>query len=75
MIPCTDFIPAYSEFFKYLEKHHGRGEVEAFWEKLFSPDGSGIPLVNFVEKSGIRGCYEYWAGSLNEEAADFTMYQ
>lgn len=74
MISCRDFIPAYSEFFKYLEKHHGQKEVELFWEKLFTPDGKGIPLVNFVAKSGIRGCFEYWAGSLNEEAADFTMY-
>ena len=74
MISCKDFIPAYSEFFKYLERAHGHGEVLAFWESLFVPDGKGIPLVNFVAKSGIRGCFDYWAQSLNEEAADFTMY-
>lgn len=74
MISCKDFIPAYSEFFKYLERTHGHGEVLAFWESLFVPDGKGIPLVNFVAKSGIRGCFDYWAHSLNEEAADFTMY-
>ena len=74
MISCKDFIPAYSEFFKYLEEKHGHGEVLAFWESLFVPDGKGIPLVNFVAKSGIRGCFDYWAHSLNEEAADFTMY-
>jgi hypothetical protein len=38
------------------------------------PDGKGIPLVRFVEAEGIRGCYTYWSGTLNEEAADFTMY-
>ena len=74
MISCKDFIPAYSEFFKYLEEKHGHGEVLAFWESLFVPDGKGIPLVKFVAKSGIRGCFDYWAHSLNEEAADFTMY-
>ena len=74
MISCKDFIPAYSEFFKYLERTHGHGEVLSFWESLFVPDGKGIPLVNFVAKSGIRGCFDYWAHSLNEEAADFTMY-
>lgn len=74
MISCKDFIPAYSEFFKYLEKEHGHSEVLSFWESLFVPDGKGIPLVNFVAKSGIRGCFDYWAHSLNEEAADFTMY-
>ena len=74
MISCTEFIPAYSEFFKFLEQNHGFEEVKAFWEKLFRPDGTGISLVNYVAKSGIRGCFDYWAHSLNEEAADFTMY-
>lgn len=74
MISCTEFIPAYSELFTYLEKNHGRGEVDAFWKYLFKPDGKGIPLINFVLKEGIRGCFSYWSGSLNEEAADFTMY-
>ena len=74
MISCRDFIPAYSEFFKFLEQEYGHGEVCRFWESLFVPDGKGIPLVNFVAELGIRGCFEYWAGALNEEAADFTMH-
>lgn len=74
MISCKDFIPAYSEFFKYLEKEHGHQEVLNFWETLFVPDGKGIPLVNYIKRGGIRGCFDYWAHSLNEEAADFTMY-
>ena len=74
MISCTEFIPAYSELFTFLAQKQGRAEVDKFWAYLFEPDGNGIPLVNFVEKEGIRGCYSYWAGSLNEEAADFSMY-
>ena len=74
MISCTEFIPAYSELFTYLENHYGRQEVDRFWEYLFTPDGKGIPLIAFVKQEGIRGCYSYWSGSLNEEAADFTMY-
>ena len=74
MISCTEFIPAYSELFTYLEDKYGRDEVDAFWEYLFKPDGKGIPLINHIKKSGIRGCFTYWAESLNEEAADFTMY-
>ena len=74
MISCTEFIPAYSELFTYLEDKYGREEVDRFWKYLFEPDGKGIPLIGFVEREGIRGCYSYWAGSLNEEAADFTMY-
>ena len=74
MISCTEFIPAYSELFTYLEEKHGRAEVDRFWKYLFVPDGKGIPLIGFVEREGIRGYYSYWAGTLNEEAADFTMY-
>ena len=74
MISCTEFIPAYSELFTYIEEKDGRAAVDKFWEYLFKPDGKGIPLVNFVKKEGIRGCYTYWSGTLNEEAADFTMY-
>ena len=74
MISCTEFIPAYSELFTYLEDQYGREEVDRFWKYLFVPDGKGIPLIGFVECEGIAGCYSYWAGTLNEEAADFTMY-
>ena len=74
MISCTEFIPAYSELFTFLEDKLGRGEVDNFWKYLFKPDGKGIPLVLHVKEEGIRGCFTYWAKSLNEEAADFTMY-
>ena len=74
MISCTEFIPSYSELFTYLEEKHGRAEVDNLWKYLFKPDGDGIPLVNYVQKEGIHGCFSYWAGTLNEEAADFTMY-
>ena len=74
MISCTEFIPAYSELFTYLEDKYGRDEVDVFWKYLFKPDGKGIPLINHIKEEGIRGCFTYWAGSLNEEAADFTMY-
>ena len=74
MISCTEFIPSYSELFTYLEDRYGRGEVDRFWKYLFEPDGKGIPLIGYVEREGIRGCFSYWAGTLNEEAADFTMY-
>ncbi len=74
MISCTEFIPAYSELFTFLEEKHGRDEVDRFWKYLFKPDGKGIPLINFVEKEGIRGCFTYWSGTLSEEASDVTLY-
>lgn len=74
MISCTEFIPSYSELFTYLEEKYGREEVNRFWAYLFDPSVSACPLVDFVKKEGIHGCYSYWKGTLNEEAADFTMY-
>jgi hypothetical protein len=74
MISCTEFIPAYSELFTYLDDHYGRAEVERFWAYLFAPTGKGIPLINYAKKKGLRGCWEYWEGTLTEEAADCVKY-
>ena len=71
MISCTDFIPAYSELFKFLEGRGGKGAVVDFWEYL--SDNFLTNLKDLVEKNGIRGCWLYWQHTLNEEAADFTM--
>lgn len=71
MIPCTDFIPAYSELFKYLEDTGGQDAVEGFWNYL--SDNFLGNLAELVKEHGIRGCWLYWSRTLNEEAADFTM--
>ena len=71
MISCTDFIPAYSDLFKYLEKRGGNQAVLDFWNYL--SDQYLDNLRDLVKARGIRGCWEYWSHSLNEEAADFTM--
>ncbi len=71
MIPCTEFIPAYSELFRFLEKKDGPEAVQDFWEHL--SDNFLGNLRSLVEKNGIRGCWIYWNHTLNEEAADFTM--
>ncbi len=71
MISCKDFIPAYSELFKHLESVGGKKAVVAFWEYL--SDGFLNNLRDLVAQRGIRGCWDYWSHTLNEEAADFTM--
>jgi len=71
MIPCTEFIPAYSEMFKYLEKKGGREAVLDFWNYL--SDNFLGNLKDLVAEHGLRGCWLYWTHTLNEEAADFTM--
>ena len=71
MIPCTEFIPAYSELFKFLERRGGTAAVEGFWEYL--SDRFLGNLRSAVAENGLRGCWIYWNHTLNEEAADFTM--
>ena len=71
MISCTEFIPAYSELFRYLEKRGGKEAVEEFWRYL--SDNFLGNLKSLVEEHGLRGCWLYWSHTLNEEAADFTM--
>lgn len=71
MIPCTDFIPAYSELFKFLEARGGPEAVLDFWHYL--SDHFLGNLKRLVQEHGIRGCWLYWSHTLNEEAADFTM--
>jgi len=71
MISCTEFIPAYSELFKFLESRGGKEAVLDFWNYL-SDEFLGN-LKSAVEQHGLRGCWEYWSHTLGEEAADFTM--
>lgn len=74
MISCAEFIPSYSELFTFLENKYGKQAVRTYWDYLFKPGEGTIPLVKFVEKDGLRGCWNYWTGTLNEEASDCTMY-
>jgi len=71
MISCTEFIPAYSELFKFLEKKGGARAVLDFWN--FFADAYLTTLKNLAAERGVRGCWKYWSKTLNEEAADFTM--
>ncbi|MFA5865790.1 MAG: hypothetical protein WC975_14040 [Phycisphaerae bacterium] len=71
MISCTEFIPAYSELFKFLEARGGKPMVYDFWNYL--SDAFLGNLRDLVAQNGIRGCWLYWSHTLNEEAADFTM--
>ena len=73
MISCVEFIPCYSELFSFLDENYTHKEVENFWKYLFEPDGKGIPLINYAKKDGLRGCFNYWKGTLTEEASNVTM--
>jgi hypothetical protein len=72
MISCTEFIPAYSEGFRFIEQTGGRKDLEKFW-KFLSDLYLEDTLNRLIEDEGLEGCYTYWSNSLNEEAADFIM--
>lgn len=72
MISCIEFIPAYSEMFKFIEKKGGKQDVIEFWKYLSDKYLSGS-LKKRAEKDGLKGCWDYWNKALNEEAADFEM--
>jgi len=76
MISCTEFIPSYSELFTYIEDNYGKEAVRDYWEYLFHVENDDdTPLAKCLAKAGgIKGCFDYWTCTLNEEAADFTMY-
>ena len=73
MISCTEFILAYSELFRFLDEKYGRAEVDNLWKFLFEPTGKGIPLINYAKRDGLKGCVDYWTGTLTEESAEVTF--
>ena len=73
MISCTEFILTYNELFAFLDKRYGRDEVNKLWDFLFKPTGKGIPLINYARKDGVKGCVDYWTGTLTEESSEVTF--
>jgi len=71
MISCTEFIPAYSELFKFLQARDGKPAVIRFWQHL--SDSFLGNLRQLASEKGLAGCFEYWSHTLAEEAADFRM--
>lgn len=72
MISCTEFIPAYSEGFKFLEACAGPDEPSKFWNWI-SGHYLDSSLDSLMRHHGLEGCFVYWEKTLNEEAADFRM--
>ena len=55
MISCTEFIPAYSEGFKFLEQINGKDEVKKFWKEL-SEIYLKETLSKLILEKGLEGC-------------------
>lgn len=75
MISCTEFIPLYSEFFKYLEKRGGHDAVMDYWIHISDTSIGDVTNPNSLaykcEKlGGFEGAIAYWGHTLTEEACD-----
>lgn len=75
MISCTEFIPLYSEFFKYLEKRGGHSAVMDYWihisDTFIGDKSNPNSLACKCEMlGGFEGAIAYWGHTLTEEACD-----
>jgi len=77
MISCTEFIPLYSEFFKYLEARGGHDAVLEYWyyisDNSIGDKTNPHSLISFIERDPdgpLQGAMKYWDHTLTEEACD-----
>ena len=69
MVSCTEFIPLYSELFKFIENKADHDAVVRYWNYI-SDSYVADRLGPLAAEKGIAGCWEYWSKTLTEEAAD-----
>lgn len=75
MISCTELIPLYSEFFKFLEKRGGHDAVVDYWihisDTSIGDKTNPNSLASKCERlGGFEGAIAYWGHTLTEEACD-----
>ena len=80
MISCTEFIPLYSEFFKYCESRGGHDEVLRYWIHLSDTSIGDHENPNSLaykcdRLGGYEGAIAYWGHTLTEEACDVFQIQ
>ncbi len=78
MISCTEFIPLYSEFFKYCEAKGGHDAVMEYWihisDTSIGDKTNPNSLAYKCEKyGGFMGAMAYWGHTLTEEACDLMQ--
>ena len=80
MLSCTEFIPLYSEFFKFLEKKGGESAVMDYWIYLSDTNIGDKTNPNSLAAKcelygGFEGARAYWGHTLSEEACDtYNIY-
>lgn len=77
MISCTEFIPLYSEFFRFLEEREGHDAVMRYWLFISGRNvgnrANPYSLSSFLERykdNPMEGAWRYWCRALKEEASN-----
>lgn len=75
MISCTEYIPMYSEFFKYLEAKEGPDAVMEYWiyvsdKKIGDKTNPNSMAYKCDRLGGLAGARAYWGHTTSEEACD-----
>ena len=75
MISCTEFIPLYSEFFKYLDKQGGYDAVLKYWYHIsdtsIGDKTNPHSMAYHCDRlGGFEGALAYWNHTTTEEACD-----
>ena len=80
MISCTEFIPLYSEFFKYLEEKGGHDAVLEYWYYISDYSIGDKTNPNSMaykcdRLGGMEGALAYWGHTTTEEACDSFSFR
>lgn len=71
MIGCYDFCGHYEWTFAWLEEQGGHDLVRAYWTEAISQDSQRHARA-LISGKGFEGMKEYWAHTLEEEAAGYV---
>lgn len=71
MIGCHDFCGHYEWTFEWLRQQGGEELVKQYWDEAIHQD-SQRHAVDLIVNQGIAGMKEYWAHTLEEEAAGYV---
>jgi hypothetical protein len=72
MIGTYDFCGHYEWTFAWLEREGGQDLLRSYWEEAISKD-SQSHARELILREGFEGMKKYWAHTLEEEAAGYTL--
>jgi len=72
MLGCQDFCGYYEWTFHYLRRRFGRSGLEKYWSTAIAAD-SQRHYIDSAQDQGLRGLYESWLKTGDDEQCDWTV--